>query len=231
MDRENGKNKRLTLEEIEQLSGEEFDALPEDERRRYFQYMDRENSPTEWEFYGYAEEWRDILGLPEEDDWTGDAGPCDGRPMPEPTPQLRPEDREPTEAARLDAAGSFGEAIFAYTRRQALADGVLVDVTETAEEAGFRIPVALTRAVWAEYVEVPEGVACQDEPGRLWDILWMCRCGIGRGKDRDASEVLFRLHVRNDDREGEPPLVTLKVVCGPDDDGNPCLTIMRPDED
>ncbi len=31
-----------------------------------------------------------------------------------------------------------------YTRAQALADGVLVDVTETAKEAGFRAPVALT---------------------------------------------------------------------------------------
>ena len=122
------------------------------------------------------------------------------------------------------------EVIHIYTRKQAIADGVLVDVTETAREAGFRIPVALTRAVWAEYVAVPEGVEGQDEAGRLWDVLWMCRYGIGRSRD-GASEIRFRLHVRNDNRTGEPPLVTLKAHCGPDDDGSPCITVMLPDED
>jgi hypothetical protein len=38
--------------------------------------------------------------------------------------------------------------ISSYTRSEAFADGVLVDVTETAREAGFVIPVALTRAAW-----------------------------------------------------------------------------------
>lgn len=122
------------------------------------------------------------------------------------------------------------ELIYAYTRKQAIADGVLIDVTETAREAGFRSPVALTHAVWAEYVAVPEGVECQDEAGRLWDVLWMCCYGISRS-GRDQAEILFQLHVRNDNRQGEPPLVTLKAVCGPDDDARPCITIMLPDED
>src|SRR4051812_27741843 len=46
----------------------------------------------------------------------------------------------------LPDSAVFGEVIFAYTRKQAIEDGVLVDVTETAKEAGFKIPVALTRA-------------------------------------------------------------------------------------
>jgi hypothetical protein len=37
---------------------------------------------------------------------------------------------------------------YARSESEALADGVLVDVTETAREAGFVIPVALTRAAW-----------------------------------------------------------------------------------
>ena len=69
------------------------------------------------------------------------------------------------------------DLIHSYTRQQAIEDGVLVDVSETAREAGIRYPVALTRAVWARYVEVPLGVECQDEEGRLWDILWMFRYG------------------------------------------------------
>ncbi|RUL84607.1 DUF6573 family protein [Tautonia sociabilis] len=120
--------------------------------------------------------------------------------------------------------------IFRYTRAQAIADGVLIDVTETALEAGFRIPVALTHAVWAEYVAVPDGVVAQDEAGRLWDILWMCRVAITRSKGTD-SELLFRLHVRNDNRPGDPPLVTLKAHCGPGDKAEPVITIMLPHED
>ena len=41
----------------------------------------------------------------------------------------------------------FGPIIYAYTRSQALADGVLVDVTEIAREVGFKLPVALTEAL------------------------------------------------------------------------------------
>lgn len=122
------------------------------------------------------------------------------------------------------------EVISVYTRKQAIEDGVLIDVTETAKEAGFRMPVALTSAVWAEFVAVPDGVEAQDEAGRLWDVLTMCRYGIASSKEK-GSVIRFRLHVRNDNREGEPPLVTLKAICGPDDNAEPCITILLPEED
>ncbi len=120
------------------------------------------------------------------------------------------------------------EVIYAYTRSQALADGVLVDVTDTAREAGFRVPVALTSTVWERCVSVPRGAEGeQDARGRLWDVLWMCRVGIG-GKHLDSPEVKFGLGVYTGERN---ELVTLKAVIGPDDDGGPCLTIMLPEED
>ena len=40
--------------------------------------------------------------------------------------------------------------IFAYTRKQAIEDGVLIDVTETAKEAGLRFPTAITAAAWSK---------------------------------------------------------------------------------
>ena len=39
----------------------------------------------------------------------------------------------------------FGPVIYAYTRAQAVADGVQVEVTKTAKEAGISFPVFLTR--------------------------------------------------------------------------------------
>jgi hypothetical protein len=122
------------------------------------------------------------------------------------------------------------EVLYAYTRKDALNDGVQIDVSETAREAGLKFPVYLTRPVWENYVRVPDGVRCQDEKGRLWDILWMLRCAARR---TSGPEMRFRLHVRNDNRDRTPPLVTLKAVCGPRDinDPSPSITILMPDED
>jgi uncharacterized protein DUF6573 len=42
--------------------------------------------------------------------------------------------------------------ISVYTREQAIADGVLMDVSDMAKEAGFKWPVAVTLAVWNKVV-------------------------------------------------------------------------------
>jgi len=119
--------------------------------------------------------------------------------------------------------------ILAYSRKQAIEDGVLVDVTETAKEAGMKYPTALTTAVWQKYVVVPEGVEGQDEQGRLWDILWMLRAAIVSDKRTEASRVDFKLMVRNDNRR--PKEVVLKALCGPGADAEPVVTVMLPHED
>jgi hypothetical protein len=124
----------------------------------------------------------------------------------------------------------FGEVISSYSRAQAIEDGVLVDVSSIAREAGIKFPVAVTSAVWVKYVEVPEGVTCQDERGRLWDNLWMFRCAAAKFT---GSTLLFKLNVRNHNRGRLDwrDLVTFKALCGPGDDAEPVLTIMLPEED
>jgi hypothetical protein len=122
------------------------------------------------------------------------------------------------------------ELIHRYTRADALRDGVLIDVSATAREAGFKYPVALTAAAWVKCVAVPSAVLCQDEAGRLWDVLTMLRVAV-RGQIGGAGEVRFGVHVRNDNRERTPPLVRLKALCGPGDQGEPVVTVMLPEED
>ena len=124
----------------------------------------------------------------------------------------------------------FGEVIYAYTRKQAIADGVEVDVTKTAQEAGIRFPVFLTRGVFETYVAVPEGVTGQDEAGRLWDVVWMLRFGIIRARP-GVQRIPVAFYVRNDNRT--PRLVKLIATCGPldIDDPQPAITITMPDED
>ena len=61
-------------------------------------------------------------------------------------------------------AAAFGPAISTYSRAQAIEDGILVDVSDTAREAGFTIPVAATRTVWNRLIALPEGYrGFQDE--------------------------------------------------------------------
>jgi hypothetical protein len=120
----------------------------------------------------------------------------------------------------------FGEPISVYTRAQALEDGVLVDVSVMGREAGFKYPVAVTQAVWANIV-VPDPRARQwgqDENGRLWDILWMLSRAAGGG-----SEILFRLSVIMKERQRRN--ITLKAHCGPGDTAAPVITILMADED
>ena len=135
---------------------------------------------------------------------------------------------EPKQIA--DGITAFGDVVYSYTRAQAVADGVQVEVTKTAKEAGIRFPVFLTRTVFDAYVAVPPDVSGQDEAGRLWDIVWMLRFAIQRTK-RGVERLPFALYVRNDNRAAK--LVKLIAQAGPldIDDPAPAITVMMPDED
>jgi hypothetical protein len=125
--------------------------------------------------------------------------------------------------------------IFSYSRRQAIEDGVLVDLTQWARESGFVIPVACTAAVWHQWIVPPEGTRelGQDERGRAHDLLWMLYCAIQRGGKGD--QILFEVIFLQSD--GKPHTVQLKSICGPGDQGDegarggPVLTILMPTED
>ena len=117
-----------------------------------------------------------------------------------------------------------------YTREQALADGVLVDVSAPAQAVGFRWPVALTRAVWEDFItpapqESQEG---QRGNGRLRDILWRARFAA-QANTADREAVLFQVLLRS---EAQPKPVTLQLVLSfASPAGGPCLTILLPEED
>ena len=125
----------------------------------------------------------------------------------------------------------FGPVIFSYTRKQALADGFQVEVTTTAQEAGIKFPVFITRTVFDAYVAVPAGVTGQDESGRLWDIVWMLRFAILRSRP-GADRIPVALYVRQSNYQ-RPQLVKLIAQCGPldIDDPQPSITVMLPGED
>lgn len=138
----------------------------------------------------------------------------------------------------------FGTPISVYTRAQAIEDGILVDVSTVASEAGFNWPTAMTRTVYERYVEVPPELAgCQDVSGRCWDVVYMLWVAVRTNKikgDRGEFKLLVRMPKSADWQTNEAKdteageglrLVTLKAVSGPGDDGSPCITAMLPWED
>ena len=129
-----------------------------------------------------------------------------------------------------NAESPFGPVIYAYTRSQAVTDGVQVEVTKTAQEAGIKFPMFLTRAVFDNYVAVPEGVTGQDEAGRLWDLVWLTRFAVLRSHGH-TDRLPVALYVRNDNHRAK--LVKLIAVCSAldIDDPQPALTLMMADED
>lgn len=121
------------------------------------------------------------------------------------------------------------DVVDSYTRKQAIADGVLIDVTDTAKEAGFRYPVAVTSNLWSKWIE-PDATAQrygQDAKGRLWDVLWLCVIA-----SRKSEETLVRFSVifRNGPGNKNRRQPVLWAVCGPGDTLSPVITIMLPED-
>jgi len=134
----------------------------------------------------------------------------------------------------LTSPFSHDEIIFAYSRADAISDGVLVELpNQIVGEAGINVPVAVTCAVWNDYLgpayldELPS----QSVEGRLWDLLWMFGCAARRS--RHASTIQFRVLFVTMKESGSIVTedVLLKAVCGPGDEGEPVITIMLPWED
>jgi hypothetical protein len=70
------------------------------------------------------------------------------------------------------------ETVFAYTRQNAIDDGIFVDITETAKEAGFKYHTVVTRNLFDTHIQptVSQEAMGQSIAGRLWDVVWMASC-------------------------------------------------------
>ena len=123
--------------------------------------------------------------------------------------------------------------ISSYTRAEAISDGVLIDVSEMAKEAGFKWPVAITARLCGliEPSEVEQAYG-QDLQGRLWDTLFMLRMAISRSNSKTIFyKVIFADEMKNSKNRLKQVTRTLKAVSGPGDSGEPVITIMLPEED
>lgn len=104
--------------------------------------------------------------------------------------------------------------IHRYSREDAIRDGVLIDITDTAKEL-FKFPVAVTKTVWDAYIK--------NNDGRLWDTLWMLYIAIKQNKSQ-TNTIHYKLYYGK-------KLVKLKAIISPGDTPESVITIMLPEED
>ena len=120
--------------------------------------------------------------------------------------------------------------IFSYTRAEAIADGVLIDVSEQAKQAGFLLP---GRGHGRGLGRVRRGARRRgrlNETGRLCVLLNMLRVRLpGRGATGSGS--ISRCMSGTTTATGALSLVHLYALCGPGDDAEPVVTVMLPSED
>ena len=113
----------------------------------------------------------------------------------------------------------LGPIIFSYTRKQAIEDGVLVDVTVLARQMGFKIHTVITCAAVVE-------ITCGCEPTEsfyqtsILAALKILHEEIRKPANHNTNRVEFRIVDLN-----------LWALVGPGDEGEPVLTIMLQGED
>lgn len=136
-----------------------------------------------------------------------------------------------------DADNFFGPVIHATTREDLFRAGELIVLwdrhshrpSRRLEELcrqHYKWPVAVTASVWdiiERAIEHPRH--CNDEQGVVHDILWMSRA---YSRVVDESTRLFQVIITG---AGPRSTYDMKVVVGPDDDGQPVVTVMLAGED
>jgi len=113
----------------------------------------------------------------------------------------------------------LGPIIFAYTRKQAIEDGVLVDVTSLARRMGFKIHTAITCAA---IVEITCG--CEQTEAFYQSSILTALKTLFEEIRKPTNHNTDRVHFRLAD-------LHLWFLIGPGDEGEPVLTIMLEEED
>lgn len=121
----------------------------------------------------------------------------------------------------MNSSQFFGEPISVYTRKQAIADGTLVDLTPfEITRQHWKMPVACSAAVWSAIEAAVKQGKCL--AGVLHDVFFLAKLSIRPNGNGDR--IYFKAIVGTE-------TLDLILHCGPGDDPLPVLTLMTPHDD
>jgi excisionase family DNA binding protein len=110
------------------------------------------------------------------------------------------------------------------TRRDAIDDGDLIEITRMGRDMGIVYPLAVSARAAQSMVpfpNIPQDVVTEN----LWDTLHAFKQMAQMTTD---PEFEFQVSLY---QNGLVPTLTFKATVSPGDDGEPVITIMMPDED
>ncbi|MED2737086.1 DUF6573 family protein [Bacillus toyonensis] len=120
----------------------------------------------------------------------------------------------------------FGPTIHTYTRAEALADGSLIDISNTAKDADITVPIAVTKSVFNYIVDNEAEKDPKLMYMKTYDICSMLVYAAKRFPSR--YEVIYPIvRICN----GEESDVNLKATILEGDNGEPVFTVSLPNED
>jgi hypothetical protein len=125
---------------------------------------------------------------------------------------------------------NFG-LISSYARAQVKEDGVLVDVSAIAKEAGFQYPVFITRDLFDGYIDPAPQLQHENIASRLWETLTMLASTIKSTKNPGSRlwfTVAYQMYF---DGKRSIQNVKLKSVVKPGFGSTKVITVMLPGED
>lgn len=131
--------------------------------------------------------------------------------------------REKAKSSLFDDA----DYISVYTREDAIADGVLIDITEQAKTMGFRFHTAITCNAWNSFIARSSDFGLSSER-MLSRLLGCLKHDISRLKNKSAIEVF---PVPCEIRRGVFEILKVKVIVAPGDNEEPCMTLLTEFED
>ena len=127
----------------------------------------------------------------------------------------------------------FSDYGYVGSRREAVANGTLIEVGNTRWEAGFKWPLAITRDVYDDLVKWDEADndkvdTAMTEDLRLWNLVHGAAECV-RTEERHTNRLSFDVYTVNANSESfEETKHTVLVIGHPDDSGHPVLTIRYP---
>jgi hypothetical protein len=129
------------------------------------------------------------------------------------------------------AEESFGEYQAEYTFEEALANGLLVNVTSwVRHEMGFgenryRVEVAVTARLWKTIVRVaPLAKVWQTVVSRGNDVLWQASFALRQARQIARETARFQCFLPTDDETGTDCVKVLRVEVSTND-GRPTIVI------
>lgn len=123
----------------------------------------------------------------------------------------------------------YGAPVSVYTRSQAIDDGYLIDLSETARGLGFKVPVAITSDAFVRCVHLERdeaemlGESESQRVSRLLRVLlFKIRNTMNGSEDRCTFELAFQALKGGQSVEER---AMIEATIGPGDDAEPVITI------